>query len=403
MVSNLIRTYNNSRIVQIIIFTILNVFLVPVFFVFLLVSVFYNVRFIRLVDERIGEFCERTDSFLRKIQLKKVKSGGIQYVGVASDNPSNDQIMKMYKRKMKIIQVHKWLHANPFFRALSSQKSLLGYFKIFYEFPTVSNYYDEFVRGTPTLEFTNEEERQGQELLRKMGIGEGDWFVCLHARDEIFTKKTFDDDLSYHDYRNWSVKTALKAAEYITKKGGYVIRMGSHVKKGLDVKNKKIIDYASDFRTEFGDIYLAAKCKFFLGSNCGLTHVAQVFNTPVAWVNVIPIFHPPWSQRDLFIPKKIWSINDEKFLSFSQAKDLNLKFYQNKEYFKKGLKIVNNSEEDILKLVIEMYKILSGRGYSKKEDEMQYKFKSIFNREDNCYGFPSRIGVDFLMENKDLL
>jgi putative glycosyltransferase (TIGR04372 family) len=55
--------------------------------------------------------------------------------------------------------------------------------------------------------------------------------------------------------------------------------MGSVYAKKIYVrKNTKIIDYASKYRTDFGDIYLPAKCKFFLGNTAGIYQVSTIFD-----------------------------------------------------------------------------------------------------------------------------
>lgn len=61
--------------------------------------------------------------------------------------------------------------------------------------------------------------------------------------------------------------------------------MGVIVKEALNTTNPMIIDYATKSSTDFLDIYLGAKCRFFLGSTGGINAVPRIFQRPVAYVN----------------------------------------------------------------------------------------------------------------------
>ncbi len=43
------------------------------------------------------------------------------------------------------------------------------------------------------------------------------------------------------------------------------------------------------FRTDFMDIYLSAKCKFFITSGVGLMAIPMIFRRPLLCVNYIPL------------------------------------------------------------------------------------------------------------------
>lgn len=63
--------------------------------------------------------------------------------------------------------------------------------------------------------------------------------------------------------------------------------MGSKVQKKLtNIDNPKIIDYATKYRSDFADIYLSAKCKFFVGCSAGILCVPYIFHVPVIQANV---------------------------------------------------------------------------------------------------------------------
>ena len=101
-------------------------------------------------------------------------------------------------------------------------------------------------------------------------------------------------------------------------RGLYAIRMGYLIEKPVHSNNRRVIDYASMFHDDFADIYLSARCKFFLGCTAGLFCVAQCFDVPIAAANFAPLGTVPLRAQDIFIPKKYWSVKENRFLSFPE-------------------------------------------------------------------------------------
>lgn len=380
---------------------IFNLFLVlPILFLYI-IKPLIKVQFLKIRDDRIGHLTANTELFLRKLEIGIIKKKRTLFVGIASTKPCNKQLLRMYKRKMLIIQLPKVLSEVPF-----SEKSLLVKSGFGIQLHFKENEYYPISSEKPNLDFASSEEKKGQELLKKMGLTDKDWFICFHARNQKYLAEYFSSrDMSYHNIRDWDINTALKAAEYIASKGGFAIRMGAVVEKRLKTKNPRIIDYASSYRTEFGDIYLPSKCKFFLGDGCGINQVAQIFNVPEAWVNRLPVSAAPWSRKGVYIPKKMWSIKKRRFLTFREIIDLGIiHSWRTEEYANVKVKPINNTPEEILDLVIEVNERINRTWKTGKEDEkLQKKFRSLFPKDSPCYGFPSRIGAKFLRENKNLL
>ena len=373
---------------------------------------FKHIKICPIVDGRIGHLAANTDIFLRRLQLGIISNKGITFVGLASTNPANEQLLKMFKREFLILQLP--IPNTPtsiiglLFWGIFNEKTLFGK-SVFYQPINInSNEYYEFTNAKPNIKFTEDEEKKGKELLNEMGVSNNFWFICFHARDNAYLSCKIDDsiDLSYHNYRDSKIKNSLKAAEYIASKGGFAVRMGHIVAEKLPyLENSRIIDYASNFRTDFGDVYLPSKCKFHLGTGCGIDQVAQIFNVPIVWVNMLPLGHPPWRKSDLFIPKKLWSIKKERFLTFHEILSSEIGTYlRTEQYEKAGLKLIENTAEEILDIVKEMNERLDGTFEVTKEDEeLQDKFHSLIKPGYKCYGTPAKIGAIFLRENKELL
>ena len=363
-------------------------------------------KFVKLCPiqyDRIGHLAGSTDLFLRRLQLEKTPKKAILYLGI-SGKPANQQLLKMFKRKLPIIQS---THACSMVGSYALKKS------IFYEpIPKIAGKFYEFNDTEPNLHFTEPEEDEGKKLLNKMGIDDNSWFICFHSRDSVYLSsqwnKLYDSsrDWGYHDFRDCNIKNYLEAAKYIASLGGFAVRVGYGVAEKLpDLNNARIIDYASYHRTDFGDIYLPAKCKFFLGNPAGISLISTIFHVPVIWGNNIPFDQTPHRKGDLYIPKKTWSTKKERFLTFGEILESEVAHYGfGTQYAEAGLEVVENTPEEILDLAKEMNERLDGNfKYTEEDEELQKRFRSLFQPHHHSYGSPARIGAKFLRQNKELL
>ena len=364
-------------------------------------------KFVKLTiirDRGIGLLAVDADLFLRRLQLENMPKKGILYLGISAGKPANQQLLKMFKRKFFIIE-------NPLLYGIVGGYALTK--SQFCEKPPYrANEYYEFNNTERNLSFTVFEQEEGKELLNKMGIDDNSWFICFHCRDAVYLSNQWNKlhnssaDWSYHDYLNSDIKNHMEAAKYIASLGGFAVRMGYGVAEKLpDLNNPRIIDYASYYRTDFGDIYLPAKCKFFLGGQTGLFLTPTIFHVPVALANHIPLELTPFRKGDLYIPKRIWSMEKKRFLTFGEILESGVgHFYKAAWYQQAGLEVVENTAEEILDLAKEMNERLDGRfQYTEEDEELQSRFHSLFQPHHICYGTAARIGAKFLRQNKELL
>jgi putative glycosyltransferase (TIGR04372 family) len=182
--------------------------------------------------------------------------------------------------------------------------------------------------------------------------------------------------------------------------------MGAAVIEKLKTNNPMVIDYATKYRTDFLDIYLAAKCHFHLGDNCGFNCVPMIFRRPLAVVNLIPLEHAPtWGSDYLFIPKKLWLIKENRLLSFQEILGSEIgRFCYSRQYEESGIEVIENTPEEITALAVEMDLRLKGKWQVKEGDEeLQRSFWALFKASGIKGVFRSRIGVEFLRQNKGLL
>jgi putative glycosyltransferase (TIGR04372 family) len=357
----------------------------------------------KLIYNRIGHLAGNSDFELRRRQIYDLPLNEVHiYI---SGTPVNRQIVKMLKKHLVIFE-GVWLIRGFFAVEKLLQKTP------FYQ-PDTWNEYDclrEIATTHATLSFTQDEENRGRQALREMGIGDDDWFVCVHSRDSQYLKEANPEgNWEYHDYRDCSIKNYLPAMQYITEQGGYVLRMGSVVSEQLeDSCNPRIIDYACKHRSDFMDIFASAKCRFFLGSTAGLFNVAWVFDVPIAHANMTPLSVLPFRQEDLFIPKLLRKKSNQEMLSLDAADKAALfnpevrGLFTSKYYDEMGLEFIENSPDEILGLTVEMFAKLEGHEVEKSFRELQSAYKSKFMFHINDADLVGDISWNFLHKHQKI-
>jgi len=388
-------------------------FLEPLRAAFLLllaaISLVAPFKILLLREARIGEFGPRTDFFLRRVQAgaePNIKGFRLAIVG----SPSNGQLLRMFKRHLHIFQ-------NRFLNfIINSQKIERSRFFYWLPLPVPETEDAEFCTAQPVLHFNQWEEERGQELLAAMGIPEGAWFVAFHARDSGYTKNMFPGQEKHpSDYRNCSIGNYYESMQYVTSLGGYAIRVGSDIMEDLpDHDNPRIIDYARDYRSDFGDIYVLAKCKYFVGCSSGITSIPGLFNVPVVDANSAPWPMLPPGERvmrfflgdgDMFLPRPFWSLEEDRLLTFRETLQNGLaNFSSLKQFDQTGVKVMENESRDILEVTKEMNQRIDGCFAPGADDEkLQARFRTLVDPSTAGKTRTVRVGAKFLETHSNLL
>jgi putative glycosyltransferase (TIGR04372 family) len=343
---------------------------------------------------------------VRRTALSGSDGKRVFWWGIVTGPVANEQLLRLYARRFAISRIRNKL-VHIFLRPLMHTRTS-PVFENLYQFDETKCQYHTIAGAPPPLRFTPFEDEQGKEMLHRMGIGDRDWFVCLHVRDPVYLSRLYPGrDFQYHSYRDCDIKNYLEAAKYIAACGGFAVRMGHGVAAKLpDLHEPRIIDYASHYRSDAGDIYLAAKAKFFLGNTSGPFLVSMIFGVPVALANYVALeWRTNFKAGDLFIPKKVWSIEKKRFLTFREILELGVgRWLDGKAYERAGLEVIENTAQEILDLAREMNERLDGSFKTTEEDdELQRAFLSQSQPHHYCYRSPAHIGTRFLRENKELL
>jgi len=359
------------------------------------------IRFGPLATSRIGHFAANTEVYLceREAGMHGRQTFDIFYHGSALC--CNQQLKKMWDRTLRISRFA-W-PVDRLNRLLPGGEN--------HVIPWRPNQ-DRDIHGLLArmrvhLSFTVEEERRGLAALRELGIPDSTPFVCFHARHPAYLSSVLPNkNWHYHDYRDSSIHNYVPAAEELARRGYFAIRMGANVREALTTTNPMIIDYATKCRNDFLDIFLGAKCRFFIGSPCGINAIPMVFRRPIAWVNYVPLEDAPtWGPNDLFIPKKLWLREERRFLTFGEVLDSGIgRFSKSEQYERSGIEVVENTPEEITALAVEMDERLKGTWQTTEEDEqLQRGFWSLFKPSELHGTIVSRIGAEFLRQNRELL
>ncbi len=375
---------------------------------FMLVLPVRRIRIGILPTERIGHLALNPDLYLRRRRLASgngigASAGATFFV---AGKPANEQLLKMWMREIRVWRLP-FLHA-----VLRTSQRMWEKSPFFQPMEMQSTEYDVFSREPAVLGFTSEEEAEGRRRLAEWGIDpERDWFVCVYARDAAYLKSAYPDagDWSYHDNRNADIAALGPALNEIVGRGGYVLRMGHLVAKPLMHASPRVIDYASCFRSDFMDIYLAAKCRFFLGTTGGIGDVAMTFDRPRLGIDWVPFGNAPLAKNSIFMPKLIVNpATGEKYsfrrllCDFSNRNDP--KLWDGKTAFRQGYRYLDNTPEEILAATREMLDRLAGRhGMTVEDEALQNAYRAAFPEEHWCSGIGTPIAAEFLKAHRDLL
>lgn len=263
----------------------------------------------------------------------------------------------------------------------------------------------------PHLFFTPEEQAQGEEALRRMGVPEGAPFVCFAARDSAYLDQAVVHGRAwrYHDYRDADIANYLPAVRALTERGWFALRMGAVVARPLAADMPRIVDYATLYRAEFLDLYLLSRCAMFLGDTAGIYSMAMAFRRPMVLVNYIPLqCLPDWGVRDLFIPKTLRRRATGRLLTVREIVDEGGEdhgWWSTDAYEQRGIDAIENTAEEIADAVAEMDARLEGTWRNTDEDEaLQARFWSLVKDvPPPNQVFSSRIGACFLRKYRALL
>ena len=244
---------------------------------------------------------------------------------------------------------------------------------------------------------------KGKKILSELGVNPDSWFFCFYARDAYYKQS------SGHDYRNCDIRTLIPAIEYLVSAGGQGIRLGSSRSDKLPTMDH-VVDYPrSDHRSGFMDVFLAANCRFFIGSPGGIGDLARcVLHATTIFQNLTPLARREWkwlTDDTVFIPKLLWSSDLDRYMSFAEIYESGAAEYlSTAEYERNGIEVHDNTADDILTLTEEVFLRKAGLWSQSADGELrQTEFKKLLARYCSHELASFRIGDAFLRRYEFLL
>ena len=248
----------------------------------------------------------------------------------------------------------------------------------------------------PLLALNDSDEQWSISVLQDLGIPEHQWFVCLHVREGKF----WPQNELIQSHRNASITHTFLAIEEVVRRGGIVVRMGDLSMCKLP-QLAGVIDYAHHpLKSERLDVILCAKAKFFLGCTSGLAFVSMIFGVPVAQANMIPLEALAVGKSDISISKRLWSESAQRYLSLSEVFTSPASgFYFSHQYKQAGIRVDENTPEDILALTCEMLDRLDKTFDENEEDRrLHADFMLLLKPGHYSYGAISKVCLAFLRQ-----
>jgi len=253
------------------------------------------------------------DQFLKHTRLRLPNSQTVLLTCLESS--ANPTLVRLFGKELSTIFLPKlevsrlesvlWIFREPLEVRTSSYRCLDQY-----EWMEVADVEWYSSGRDPILGLSHEIEERGSKILKGWGIQENDWFVGLHVRDESTPGR---------NACNADIDTYLPAIREIIDLGGYVVRLGSSDSKPLPLM-KGLIDYArSTKKSSWLDVFLMARCRFFVGTNAGPLGIPQIFGVPTLCTNSPHVALSMSMPRSVVIPKTLVDSDSGRGLTLAES------------------------------------------------------------------------------------
>ena len=265
--------------------------------------------------------------------------------------------------------------------------------------------------SSPTLSFADAEKQFGLDLQKSLLLDASKPFVCIGLPEKSYhqTKIEKEHPVSrstdlYSSIPTW--ESYYPCINSLDDAGLHVLRMGQSVDNAISSDTCRIIDYASESRSEFGDVLLLANCKFVIaGGGTGLYWITSAFNKPALLTDSYGLFNTTYGNDDLKIPLLAWSRSEKKLMPFSWIIAQGEGWGHKRSLIEGDIEIVKNTADEITEVVLEMNQRLDGVWVETDEDkELQARFNALRASIPKWQVQPGvRIGAGFFRRYKHLL
>ena len=239
-----------------------------------------------------------------------------------------------------------------------------------------------------------------QRLAQIYGLPEDAWFVLLHVREPGFHS-------GWHKFhagtRNADIGSYQQVIDFVISQGGWVVRGGDPSMTPISPR-ARVINYATSAnRSPEIDIYLCAECAYFVGTNSGFSVIPPVFGKRCVLTNWSPIGIPNWYLDDIYIPKLIRKLSENRYLTFKEMYASFTGWSQfTRDYEGTDFVVEDNSAEDLRDAAAELHAEVFGLStdVSAEDQDRLRRFNEISLAHRGYVG--SRMGYRFLRKYSHL-
>ena len=223
------------------------------------------------------------------------------------------------------------------------------------------------------LDISDIKSQVARSLLSEMGIDSSTWYVCLHVREP-----GFKNDYGRRYYRNSSINNYIPAIKVITDAGGVVVRMGDNTMTTLP-HLPNVIDYAfSSKKSPLLDLYLTKHCRFFLGTDTGPIHVANLFLKDALITNMYHwMFAYPLRKNNRGIYKHVYSKVHRRYLTFHEVLSDDWRLQSIFRDIDDNYELTENTPEDIALAVSEYLQCHFSNNFSLSQNQIDVNKRRI--------------------------
>lgn len=140
---------------------------------------------------------------------------------------------------------------------------------------------------------------RGDAALRDLGVPAGAEIVTLHVREPGFNEAS----ASAMELRDARIADYRAAIGHLVGTGTWVIRLGDR-SMTRTAPLDGFVDYPfTDAKSDWMDVYLAARCRFHIGTSSGMSFVPMLFGRPVLFTNWTTLAHMVCAPGVVVLPK----------------------------------------------------------------------------------------------------
>ncbi len=354
-------------------------FVLPIFFLLLLISNLILIRFY-VINSRIGHISE--DFFLYKckknLEKKNKKKIIIDFFAIDETlHKANIECRKLISDEVIILPFFLVKHFFFFFNIVSKKYSFVRKF-LAYERNSKKDGYQYF-SDKVFFKFSHDRINTiGQKFLSKKNLDINKKFICLN----LWTSKHIDNvNHNHHSFRKISIKPFIKLIEYLDIKNYYIFKIGRSYNRTQLNHFSNFIDLSHDEIDDALDIFFLNNCQAYISSGTGLDHLAFALNKPM-FINT-PTINDYFIERPniVYLLRPYFKkISNSKISIDEIINDFDLSFkYKYKDFQNKNILIGENSDDEILKAFKDLeYLINNNFKNSEKNKKISDKFWDLF-------------------------